>query len=257
MQLERLDIGTNFNPELGFVRRNDMRKDFALFRFSPRPRGNRTIRKYSWTGWFAYVENEAGRPETRAWTGEFGTEFQNGDQVAVAYNSLYELLPRPFIVGNGISLPAGGYDFAAWRTSYLFGQQRPLSGTVAIERGSFYSGDRTTLTVTSSRIELSPRFSLQPTLSLNWINLPQGKVDANLVGLRITHTMTPMMFVSALLQYSSSMNAVATNLRFRWEYRPGSELFVVYNEQRDTLATGFPGIRNRAVIIKVNRVVRS
>ena len=32
-----------------------------------------------------------------------------------------------------------------------------------------------------------------------------------------------------------------SNARLRWEYRPGSELFVVYNEQRDTLAPGsFP-----------------
>jgi hypothetical protein len=46
------------------------------------------------------------------------------------------------------------------------------------------------------------------------------------------------------------------NVRFRWEYSPGSELFVVYNDQRDTLAPSFPDLVNRAIMVKINRVVR-
>ena len=42
------------------------------------------------------------------------------------------------------------------------------------------------------------------------------------------------MFASALLQYSSADRAFSSNLRFRWEYAPGSELFVVYTDERDT-----------------------
>ena len=68
--------------------------------------------------------------------------------------------------------------------------------------------------------------------------------------------MTPRMFVSALLQYNSSNNALAANVRLRWEYQPGSELFVVYNEQRDTLGRQFPDLANRAFIVKVNRLFR-
>ncbi len=64
------------------------------------------------------------------------------------------------------------------------------------------------------------------------------------------------MFVSALVQYNSGSHAVISNVRLRWEYRPGSELFVVYNEQRDTLAPRFPELANRALILKVNRLVR-
>jgi hypothetical protein len=68
--------------------------------------------------------------------------------------------------------------------------------------------------------------------------------------------MTPLMFISALLQYNSSATLVATNVRLRWEYRPGSELFVVLNEERDTLARRFPAIQNRALIVKINRLFR-
>jgi hypothetical protein len=49
---------------------------------------------------------------------------------------------------------------------------------------------------------------------------------------------------------------VSTNLRFRWEYRPGSELFVTYNEERDTLTRRFPDLQTRALIVKVTRLFR-
>ena len=68
--------------------------------------------------------------------------------------------------------------------------------------------------------------------------------------------MTPLMFVSALVQYNSATDAVSTNARLRWEYQPGSELFVVYNEERNTLARRFPASTNRAFIVKVNRLFR-
>ena len=68
--------------------------------------------------------------------------------------------------------------------------------------------------------------------------------------------MTPLMFVSALVQYNSGIDSVSANVRLRWEYRPGSELFLVLNEQRDTLSPRFPDLVNRAFIVKINRLVR-
>jgi hypothetical protein len=49
---------------------------------------------------------------------------------------------------------------------------------------------------------------------------------------------------------------VAANVRLRWEYQPGSELFVVYNEERDTWGRRFPDLANRALIVKINRLFR-
>ena len=66
-----------------------------------------------------------------------------------------------------------------------------------------------------------------------------------------------MLFASALIQYNSSTRVVSANARLRWKYRPGSELFVVYNEERDSEATtGVPALQNRAFIVKVNRFFR-
>jgi hypothetical protein len=72
----------------------------------------------------------------------------------------------------------------------------------------------------------------------------------------VTYTVTPEMFVSALVQYNTGIDSVSANVRLRWEYRPGSELFLVLNEQRDTVSPRFPDLVNRAFIVKINRLLR-
>ena len=73
----------------------------------------------------------------------------------------------------------------------------------------------------------------------------------------MTSTATlPRMFVSALIQYQSRTNSITTNARLRWEYQPGSELFIVYNDGRNTLTPGFPALDNRSFIVKITRLLR-
>jgi hypothetical protein len=71
---------------------------------------------------------------------------------------------------------------------------------------------------------------------------------------RTDYGFSPRRFVSALLQYSSTDHVVSSNLRFRWEYRPGSELFVVYTDERNTISPVTSGLRNRAFVVKINRL---
>jgi hypothetical protein len=97
---------------------------------------------------------------------------------------------------------------------------------------------------------------VQPSISINRVSLAAGDFTTRLVGSRVTYTMTPLMFVSALVQYNTSNHTMASNVRLRLEYAPGSQLFIVYNDQRDTLAPAFPDLQNRAFIIKINRLLR-
>jgi hypothetical protein len=61
-ELERLAIGANFNPEIGFARRRDMQRSFASFRFSPRPAGLAAVRQFNYTASLNYIENGARPP---------------------------------------------------------------------------------------------------------------------------------------------------------------------------------------------------
>jgi hypothetical protein len=255
VQIEQLNVGEHFRPDVGFVRRDDMRRSSAQLRFSPRPRSNRVIRRLSWTASGTYIENGQRRVETRNWRGEFGIELHNSDRFTASYGGVFELLEQPLRI-IGLTVPAGEYEFADASVRFDFGRQRRLSGNVELERGTFYGGHKTTLTVGQGRFNPTPQLAIEPTYAGNWIELPDSRSRTHLLGSRVTYTVTPALFVSALLQYNTGTASTSSNARLRWEYRPGSELFVVYTEQRDTRATRFPDLVNRSLVVKVNRLFR-
>jgi hypothetical protein len=255
VQIEQLNVGQDFNPDIGFIRRSNVRKSSAQFRFSPRPRASKRVRRLSWTTSGTYIETGQRRVDTRDWGTEFAVEFQNSDRFAVSYGSTYEYLPQPLRI-VGLTVPVGGYDYASGAVSMNFGRQRRISGNISLEQGSFYNGHKTTLAISQGRFNPTPQLALEPTYQGNWVDLVQGVSRTHLVGTRVTYTVTPTMFTSALVQYNTGARNVSANARLRWEYRPGSELFVVYNEQRDTQVVRFPDLVNRALIVKVNRLFR-
>ncbi len=256
VQVEHLLVGEHFNPAVGFLRRDNMRRTYGQVRFSPRPVSIPAIRRFSWIWSTAYIEDTAGRLETREHAGEFAIELENSDRFSLGYTGTYEFLPQPFEIASDITLPVGSYDFNLFRVGWDLGQQRALSANLAIEGGTFYNGRRLGLSASRGRLNLGPQLALEPSYTVNRVTLAEGRFTTHLVGSRVTYTTTPRMFVSALLQYSSSLNAVTTNMRLRWEYRPGSELFIVYNDERDTLAPSFPRLSSRSFIVKVNRLLR-
>ena len=254
LQVERLVVGTDFNPEMGFLRRDDFERSFGSVRFSPRPRSITAIRKVSYSAQFDYITDRAGVLETREAQGRLGIEFETSDNVDVTYTRSYELLTEPFPIAPDVTIPIGGYSFQDVRASFRFGPQRRVSGGLSARHGGFLSGDRTSVGFTGGRVEVTPQLSVEPGVSVNWIDLPEGRFTTRLVTVRTTYTVTPLMFVSALVQVNSSTDSLGANIRLRWEYQPGSELFVVYNEQRNPLDQGFPALANRAFIVKINRL---
>ena len=253
---ERLAVGANFNPEIGFVRRADFRRNFGSFRYSPRPASIGWIRKLLFEASLDYTTDGADRLETRIGQGLFRVDLENGDRFFAGSTDTYERLREPFDIDSDLSIPVGIYTFVNTRVVYALGQQRPWSGAFTFDRGGFFGGRRTSVGFFNGRLGITPQLTIEPSVSLNWIELPQDSFTTELIGARTTYTVTPRMFVAALLQFSSGGDSLSTNVRFRWEYLPGSELFVVYTDERDTLTPRFPTLENRAFVIKLTRLFR-
>jgi hypothetical protein len=258
LQAEHLSVGANFNPEVGFVRRTDFQRQFVNARFSPRPARThmKAVRRFVYQGSIEYLENGAGRLDLRETVGSFELELLSSDSVTINHARTYELIPQPFAIAPDVVVPAGGYDYQASQVSYFMGQQHRLSGTILYQHGSLYGGTKRTLGMSAGRLELTSQLAVEPIASINWVKLPSGEFTSRVVSGRITYALSPRMFVSALVQDNSSAKTLSINARWRWEYRPGSELFVVYSDGRDTALRGAPTLLNRAFVVKINRLFR-
>ena len=259
-QADHLVVEDNFVPEVGFVRRDNFRRSYVTGRFSPRPRSIEAIRQFRLKGGFDYILTaDTGQVETRQAQLAFLTEFENGDRLGVSGMDNYELLVEEFEPGPGVTLPVGGYSFRDVELTYLLGTQRRLSGTFAVRVGEYFGGRIRSMGFSRGRLALTPQLSVEPTLSVNWVDTPQGSFRTDLAVSRVTYTFTPRMFFSGLIQYNSATDTISNNLRLRWEYSPGSELFVVYTEEQSTdplRPNRFSELRNRGFVVKVNRLFR-
>jgi hypothetical protein len=253
---EHLMIGERFDAQTGYVRRTDFRRSFGELRFSPRPGRRNLVRKYNFIGNIDYVTNAAATEvQNRQVSGRFQTDFQSSDQFSVEYSREYELVPRSFDIATDVTVPAGGYSWQNVRATYNLGQQRPISGRMALGRGTFYDGTRTEASY-NGRVGIVPQFAVEPSLSFNWVSLPFGDFSATLINSRFILTPTPRMGVSSLVQFNASAHTISSSVRLRWEYLPGSELFVVYSDGRNTLDAAAPGLLNRTFAVKVTRLLR-
>ena len=253
---EHMFIDGGFTPEVGFVRRSDVRRTYGQLRFSPRPRRSAVVRKLTWQASLDYVTNaRATELQSREANGQFRVDFQSSDSATIEYSREYELLPARFAIAPGVFVPAGGYTYDTTRLAYQLGQQRRVSGRLSAGAGTLYEGTRRDVSY-GGRWGIVPRVSVEPSVSLNWVSLPYGDFTARLMSTRLTVTPSARMLISSLVQYNVDARNVSSSLRLRWEYTGGSELFVVYSDGRDTRGTGLPSLLNRTFAIKATRLFR-
>jgi hypothetical protein len=258
--VDHVVVADGFNPEIGFVRRSDFREVNAFGRFSPRLPG--AIRRLSLAALLNYIDGERSHAiESRMQQGRIELEFENGDWLTINGTDNYERLFVPTPI-SGAMIPAGAYDTKDTDVTYYFGPSRRVSGSVSVTYGTFYSGHVTSLGLTQGRIEVLPQLSLEPSVEFNWVDLPDlqqygGQFNQHVARTRVTYSLSPRAFVSALVQYNAGSDTFGSNVRFRWEWAPGSELFVVYTEDRDTdVLDRWSELMGRQLVIKATRLVR-
>ena len=257
VQLEHIMIGERFSPELGYVRRADFRRSYADVRVSQRTKTNRIVRRINVDAGIDYIENAARtQVQNKEEKAAFNIEFNSSDSFRVDYRTDYELLPKDFAIATGVTVPKGGYQYGSFNSAYTFGQQHVFSGQVSTSFGSFYKGIRKSLGFSNGYLAINRRVAFEPGLTLNWVELPNGGFTARLITNRTIVTPTPRMLISSLMQYNAAGHSLSTSVRLNWEYQPGSQLFVVYSDGRDTLGSGLPVLLNRSFAIKITRLLR-
>ena len=247
-----VDIGENFNPEMGFVNRTGIRfTDPAVF-FTPFFPNSRYFRNLNPHVNFRYTTDRDGEPLSRYMHFDFDAFLKRGDKLSVAYNNRFELLLEPFEIVEGVIIPPGSYDWGEIELELQSDAGRPIDAMFKYTSGGFWGGERSEYQVRGGW-RAGARFNLRVTWTRNAIVLPEGAVNTDLVSTRVGVDFSPDLSVGALIQYNSDSDQTTANVRLRYIYHPGSDFFIVYNERRLAEQSN---LLDRAIIVKLTRLFR-
>jgi hypothetical protein len=243
-------VEPNFNPEVGFVRRSNMSQYSGDVSWRPQLRRSAAIRNLIASASLDYFEGGTGAIETRTQEGTLGVQFENGGSINVTANQTFDRLVRPFAIRSDLAIPEGDYHYSRYTASVNSGTNRKIGVTGNANWGEFWNGHNTAVT---AGLDIRPNYHLNIDLnySRNHVTLPNGTFTTGLVGARFLYGFSPRAFFNAFLQYNADTHQVSSNLRFNFTHHPLSDIYVVYNDRRDTMNGQ---LLERAIIIKLTNL---
>jgi hypothetical protein len=243
-QYEKVD--PDFRPEVGFVRRSSMTHVDSEVSWTQQMLASTWMRNWSGTARVDNYDGPTGDVESRAQTANGGIEFQNGGAISAGIVNAFERLARPFALRPTVVLPVGDYEFLRYTMTGNTDLSRAISGSVNASAGDFWSG---TSKAVAGTVTYRPNhhFNVAATFNTTAAKLPQGDFTATVIGTRFQIGFSPRMSLGSFAQYNSTTKQFTSNTRFNFLHHPLSDLFVVYNERRDTTSHA---LLDRALIVK-------
>jgi hypothetical protein len=196
-------VQTNFNPEMGFIRRKDNTNYSGDFSWLPRLRKSKTIRNLIFTTTLDYFQGGNGKVETRTQGITIGTQFQNSGNINFSVTENFDRLVNEFLIrsrrlGHASDLPiaAGDYKYREYLAKFTSSQRRKITGNGNVSMGEFWNGHRKSF---GGSVGLRPDYHLNVNLdySHNRVNLPGGSFSTSLVGARLLYGFSPRFFFNA------------------------------------------------------------
>ena len=228
-----LEVGEDFNPEVGFVRRVKFRKPSASYRYT-HYLGNsawRTVEPHaSFQNWYTLGRNEK---ESGFEHYHVDSRLQNGGRLGLAYNRSFERLDEPFEVFPEVYVPVGRYRFGETIANFSSDPSATFFGGGTFAVGDFYDGDITAVSFNGG-VRKGQNLTWTVAWSRNYIDLPGADFTTDLASLRFNWSFTPKSFLQTLSQYSNRTNQLVHNIRLGLLSTSNTGLFVVYNTGSST-----------------------
>jgi len=248
-----LDVGPHFDAEMGFIPRLDIRNSKASAAWTPRPRWT-GVRQLTFGTRLDYYEDHAGRLQSRTTEQTFKMERQDGSTFTVNVDRDFDFLPFNWTIGAG-TIPIGGYTWNTLKALYGSNQSRRVYGSGEVDLGGYYNGDKRTYTASLNFIPRE-RLLVENSYTRNRFTLPGAPPYAtNTLSTRVSYSFSPELFLKGFVQYNDDRRLATLNLLFWYIYRPGSDLYVVYNNGWETDVPGSTPrilrVRNRSLAVKM------
>jgi hypothetical protein len=246
-------VGPETKAKVGFVQRTDLRRTDLFLRRSVRPRrfNLRKVDFYLGGNSFTGVD---GTMQDWSFGPIMSAEFESGDQVTFLYQDGENRPDEEFDLADTLFVPAGRYSGKLGMVMVTSSPSRPVVFEGTVSGGDFYGGSRLGLGGTVS-VAPSPSISLALGLNRNRVEIPGGDFTANLVSVRGTYSFSTRFGLNLLAQYNSLDQYFSTNLRMNFIHRPGSDLYLVFTEERG-VEDDLWKVSNRGTVVKLTYLRR-
>jgi hypothetical protein len=230
-------IGANFSPALGFINRTSIRQYDGTVGHLTRYRGS-WLNTLEFGTDFNFVTDLHDVLESRENDVYVRARTRVGDQITGRLINSFEYVPVPFLVANTVPVLPGKYE---WTNVDL--AVRSFSGRLFTLNGnvtccSFYDGSAVRV---RAEVIFRPSiyFEITATYEPSFIDLPTGKVDIHLATMDAAINFNPDMQLALQAQYDNISENFGFSARYRWEYRPGKEIFVGLGQSAIIDSRGF------------------
>jgi hypothetical protein len=245
-----LDVQDNFNAEVGFVQRTGVKTTKAYISRTPRP-GKWNVRVMDPMFVFTYITDQQNRMIGRTQHFMTSASFDDGSFANVIYQKNLDVLDAPFQIQPGVRIPIGMYRFDEWNLTYNTNPSKRVYERFTFSPSEFYGGTRRQVNA-SIGVRATSQLSAELQYNRNDVDMPYGAFLVNLGILRVDYAPSPRASIRTLTQYNSSTHEFTSSVRFNWVYRPGSDLYIVYNGlQRTGLPHDVFQPTDRQVVVKL------
>ena len=229
-EAEHRKIGPNFNPQVGFLERTDCICDFADATFKARPEFA-GVREMQFEGFIFHAPDTHGVVQTQEWQTTFRADFHNGSYTDDDIVDVFaQRLTLPFNIYKNVNIPVGVYNWT--RHQFTYGTPQDLRLTVRFfERfGSYYNGRLNEFRVRASyRPNEHLSFSAGPQWNRFRLPISDGNFSVVFGALETDYAFSRFLSLSTILQIdTANAQAASANVRLRWNYRPDSDLYLIY-----------------------------
>jgi Domain of unknown function (DUF5916)/Carbohydrate family 9 binding domain-like len=229
--VERRKTGPNFNPEVGFIQRVDSNETYGDLTFKVRPKIG-GIRELQFEGFILHAPDIHEEVSTQEWQNTFRADFNNGAYTDEDIVDVFtQRITTPFHIYKNVFIPNGIYHFTRHQFTYGSGQDRRFTYNFFERFGGYYGGSLNEFRV---RANYRPSRMFSVSVSETWdrFRLPvaNGNFSVVLASLQGNYSFSRFLtFTSVIQMDTSNTQAVSANLRLRYNYRPDSDLYVIYN----------------------------
>jgi uncharacterized protein DUF5916 len=240
-RIERTNIGSGFDPQMGFVSQNGIHASLVDFALIPRPHAL-GLKDLNFETFYSYKYNENGSLNEREYQYTFRAEWQNGaysddDLVDVFDENLTESLP----LTPTVTIPVGLYHFVRHQVTFGTDPSRQVAVQTNFNFGDYYGGRRDRY-VGRLFWKPSPHVALTVIEDFNVVRLPQGDFDLSLFSGRFDWNASVKLLTSFIVQSDNVDHLSNVQAIVRWLIDPATDLFAVYDRR---IGIGFerPGTR--------------